>query len=125
MRQLNTGETRLHNVVEDLGEKDNLVKKMPEKARELEGLLQDYLRKVDAEKIEDMYRARFAELAEFKRRILEEDIPRYETQMQRTDDPNEIVSLKKKIEDARGPGLERIEKQINDTKKNQQQKDWM
>ena len=45
--------------------------------------------------------------------------------MQRTDDPGEIASLKKKIEAARGPALERIEKQINDTKKNQQKKDWM
>ena len=125
MRQLNTGETRLHNVVEDLGEKDNLVEKMPEKAQELDRLMQDYLRKVDAETIEDMYAARFAELEEYKRRILEEEIPKYEKQMQRTDDPNEIASLKKKIEAARGPGLKRIEKQINDTKKNQQNKDWM
>jgi arylsulfatase A-like enzyme len=125
MRQLNTGATRLHNVVEDLGEKDNLVEKMPEKAQELDRLMQDYLRKVDAESIEDMYAARFAELEDRKRRILKEEIPKYEQQMQRTDDPNEIASLKKKIEAARGPGLERIEKQINDTKKNQQKKDWM
>jgi hypothetical protein len=125
MCQLNTGDTRLHNVVEDLGEKDNLVEKIPEKAQELDRLLQDYLRKVDAETIEDMYAARFAELAEHKRRILEEEIPKYEKQMQRTDDPNEIASLMEKIEAARGPGLERIEKQINDTKKNQQKKDWM
>jgi hypothetical protein len=125
MRQLNTGETRLHNVVKDLGEKDNLVKKMPEKAQELDRLMQDYLRKVDAESIEDMYAARFAELEDRKRRILKEEIPKYEQQMQRTDDPNEIALLKKKIEAARGPGLERIEKQINDTKKNQQKKDWM
>ena len=33
--------------------------------------------------------------------------------------------FKEKVEAARGPGLERIEKQINDTKKNQQKKDWM
>ena len=125
MRQLNTGETRLHNVVKDLGEKDNLVKKMPEKAQELDRLMQDYLRKVDAETIEDMYAARFAELEEHKRRILEEEIPRYEQQIQKTDDPSEIAALKKKIEDARGPGLERLEKQINDTKKNQQKKNWM
>ena len=125
MRQLNTGETRLHNVVKDLGEKDNLVKKMPEKAQELDRLMQDYLRNVDAEKMEDMYAALFDELEEHKRRILEEDIPKYEKQMQRTDDPSEIAALKKKIEDARGPGLERLEKQINDTKKNQHKKDWM
>jgi arylsulfatase A-like enzyme len=125
MRQLNTGETRLYNVVEDLGERDNLVEKMPEKAQELDRLMQDYLSMVDAESIEDMYAARFAELEEFKRRILEEEIPKYVKQMQKTDDPNEIAALKKKIEDARGPGLERIEKQINDTRKNQQNKDWM
>ena len=125
MRQLNSGETRLHNVVKDLGEQNNLVEKMPEKAQELDRLMQDYLRKVDAETIEDMYAARFAELEEHKRRILEEDIPRYEQQIQKTDDANEIAALKKKIEDARGPGLERLEKQINDTKKNQHKKDWM
>jgi len=88
-------------------------------------LLQDYLRNVDAESIEDMYAARFAELEDRKRRILEEEIPKYVKQMQKTDDPNEIAALKKKIEDARGPGLERIEKQINDTRKNQQNKNWM
>jgi hypothetical protein len=125
MRQLNSGETRLHNVVEDLGEQNNLVEKMPEKAHELDRLMQDYLRNVDAETIEDMYAARFAELEEHKRRILEEDIPRYEQQIQKTDDANEIAAVKKKIEDARGPGLERLEKQINDTKKNQHKKDWM
>ena len=36
-----------------------------------------------------------------------------------------LEEQKKKIEDARGPGLERLEKQINDTKQNQQKKDWM
>ena len=125
MRQLNTGEARLYNVVEDLGEKEDLVDKMPEKARELDRLMQDYLRRVDAETIEDMYAARFAELEARKRRILKEEIPKYEKQIERTDDPEEMASLRKKIEAARGPGLERIEKQINDTKKNQQKKDWM
>jgi len=125
MRQLNTGETRLHNVVEDLGEKEDLIEKMPEKARELDRLMQDYLRTVDAETIEDMYAARFAELAERKRRILEEEIPKYERKLKSTNDPEEMASLRKKIEAAFGPGLERIEKQINDTKKNQQKKDWM
>jgi len=75
--------------------------------------------------MEDMYAARFAELEEHKRRILEEDIPKYEKQMEKSDDPEEIATLREKIEAARGPGLERIEKQINDTKKNQQKKDWM
>jgi hypothetical protein len=91
----------------------------------LDQLLQDYLRTVDAEKIEDMYAARFAGLEERKRRILEEEIPKYEKQMEKSDDPEEITMLKEKIGAARGPGLERIEKQINDTKKNQRKKDWM
>jgi arylsulfatase A-like enzyme len=125
MRQLNTGETRLHNIEKDIGEKTNLVRTMPRKAREMDRMLQDYLKEVDAETMEDMYAARFAELEEYKRRIREDVIPKLEEQMGRTSDPKKRASLEKKIRDARGPEMERLEEQINNTKKNQQKTDWM
>jgi len=44
-----TGETYLFNLKDNLGETENLVKKMPDKARELERKLMEYLKAVDAE----------------------------------------------------------------------------
>ena len=54
MRHLNTGETRLHNVATDMGEEKNLIASMPEKL-EMDKLLKDYIAKVGAWDIEDVY----------------------------------------------------------------------
>ncbi len=62
MRHLNTGETRLHNVATDMGEENNLIESMPEKAAELDKLLKDYVAKVGAWDIEDVYRERISQL---------------------------------------------------------------
>ncbi|MCH2209169.1 MAG: sulfatase [Lentisphaerales bacterium] len=62
MRHLNTGETRLHKVATDMGEKNNLISTMPEKAKELDQLLQNYVKEVGGWDIEDVYAERLGEL---------------------------------------------------------------
>jgi arylsulfatase A-like enzyme len=44
-----TGEYKLYNLSKDLGEKDDLSKKMPEKTSELKELIETYLKTVDAQ----------------------------------------------------------------------------
>jgi arylsulfatase A len=68
MLHLNTGETRLYNLTEDLGEENDLAKQMPKLAKKLEGQLKAYLKNVDAENILDMRAARRAELLEYQAR---------------------------------------------------------
>ena len=67
MRQLNTGETRLYNLTKDYREKHDLSKSMPEKAAELDKIMQAYLKKVGATKIEEVYPTRLAEIDGFKK----------------------------------------------------------
>lgn len=97
MRQLDTGETRLHNVATDMGEKNNLIKKMPEKAQEMDRVLQEYLKEVGAWKIDDVYAARFRELEGYKKMRKEKS----------------------------GPEIDRLNKQIKDTKRNQAVTKWL
>jgi arylsulfatase A-like enzyme len=124
LRQLQTGETRLHDVARDLGEKRNLVDEMPGKARGLASLLDGYLREVDAEKLEDMYAARFAELAEYRRRLLEVEVPKCEARLRKARDPREIAKLKAQLADLRGPRLERLDRQIRNTHENRRKTGW-
>jgi hypothetical protein len=63
----------LYNVTKDLAEKKNLSKSMPEKAAQLAAAMDKYLNKVDAMKIDEVYKARFAELEEFKQKAIEDE----------------------------------------------------
>jgi len=78
MRHLNTGETRLYNVVNDLGEEQDLAAKEPSKASELDRRLTEYLQEVDAETAEDMHRVRI-EMLQDELKQLSADHPRRET----------------------------------------------
>ena len=62
MRHLNTGEIKLFNVVEDMGESNDLSKTMPEKTADMVRKLDAYLEKVGAWKMEEVYAARAEEL---------------------------------------------------------------
>ena len=68
VKHLNTGELRLFNLGEDIGETNDLSKSMPEKTKTLQDKLKRYIRDVDAEDIRDMRAARRAELLEYKAR---------------------------------------------------------
>ena len=62
MRQLNTGEIKLFNVAEDMGESKELSKKMPKKVKEMVLKLDAYLMRVGAWSIKEVYDTRQEEL---------------------------------------------------------------
>ena len=62
MRQLNTGEIKLFNLVDDIGETKDLAQAMPEKTAEMVRKLDAYLEKVGAWTMEEVYAARAEEL---------------------------------------------------------------
>ena len=66
MEHLLTGEQKLFNVVTDYKEEKNIVYEEPEKALELKAFMAKYLESIDAEDIQDVYKARFAELDKFE-----------------------------------------------------------
>lgn len=66
MQHLLTGEQKLFNVVTDYGEKNNLIYENPEKALELKATMSKYLESIDAEDVQKVYKARFAELDRFE-----------------------------------------------------------
>ncbi|MDF1850789.1 MAG: sulfatase [Verrucomicrobiales bacterium] len=68
MEHLLTGEQKLFNVSTDREEKENLIYENPEKALELKARLSKYLESIEAEKIDDVFEARFAQLDLFEER---------------------------------------------------------
>ena len=62
MRQLNTGEIKLFNLVDDMGETKDLAQAMPEKTAEMVCKLDAYLEKVGAWTMDEVYAARAEEL---------------------------------------------------------------
>ncbi len=67
-----TGERRLYDVVADYSEKKDLAAEMPEKTSELKKVMDAYLDSIDAENVQDVYEARFAELDRFEKDAREE-----------------------------------------------------
>lgn len=62
MRHLNTREIKLFNVVDDMGESNDLSKTMPDKAADMVRKLDAYLEKVGAWEMEEVYATRTEEL---------------------------------------------------------------
>ena len=62
MRQLNTGEIKLFNLVDDMGETKDLSVAMPEKTTDMVRKLDTYLEKVGAWTMEEVYETRIEEL---------------------------------------------------------------
>ena len=67
MEHIRTGEMKLFNLAQDYQEKNNLIEKEPERASQLRAVMHDYLDSIDAENVEDVYEARFAELDRFEK----------------------------------------------------------
>jgi len=61
-----SGEQKLFNVKTDYAEQINLIESMPEKASELRTVMMRYLDAIDAEDVQDVYKARFAGLEHFE-----------------------------------------------------------
>lgn len=66
MEHLLTGEQKLFNVTEDIREQKNLIHEDPTMAVALKASMTKYLKSIDAEQIQDVYQARFAELDRFE-----------------------------------------------------------
>lgn len=66
MRHIRTGEAKLFNLKNDYSEKNNLIDSMPEKAKELNDILNEYLIKIDAEDLNEVYQARYDQLDKFE-----------------------------------------------------------
>jgi arylsulfatase A-like enzyme len=62
MRHLNTGEVKLFNVAEDMGESKDLSKTMPKKTTDMIERLDTYLEKVGAWTMKEVYQTRLEEL---------------------------------------------------------------
>lgn len=109
MRQLNTREVKLFDVVSDIGETQDLSKSMPDKAAELEKRLDDYLTRVGAWKMVDVYETRQAELKGWIARA-EENIAKWEREL-RTKDITEQQreELLKRIASARNKDIPRLQ----------------
>ena len=73
-----TGEKKLFNVATDYYEQQNLIKDLPGKAAELKQVMDRYLEEIDAEDVQDVYKARFAELDRFERGAIEQHKKRIE-----------------------------------------------
>ncbi len=68
IENLNTGQTRLFDLDDDIGETQDLSAAMPERARRMHTMLRDYLRAVDAETVGAMRSARREELLSYAAR---------------------------------------------------------
>ncbi len=66
MEHLLTGEQKLFDVANDYGEKKNLIYEEPKVALKLQAAMSEYLGSINAEDVEDVYKARFAELNRFE-----------------------------------------------------------
>ena len=73
-----TGEQKLFNVATDYYEQQNLIKDLPGKAAELKQVMDRYLEEIDAEDVQEVYKARFAELDRFERGAIEQHKKRIE-----------------------------------------------
>ena len=70
MKHLLTGERKLFHVGNDYQEKVNLIQEKPEVAERLSEEMEKYLEAVNGEDVQQVYRARFAELDRFESRAL-------------------------------------------------------
>ncbi|MEC9097374.1 MAG: sulfatase-like hydrolase/transferase, partial [Planctomycetota bacterium] len=73
-----TGEQKLFNVATDYYEQQNLIQDLPQKAAELKRVMVQYLEEIDAEDVQDVYQARFAELDRFEQGAREQHQKRIE-----------------------------------------------
>ena len=73
-----TGEQKLFNVATDYYEQQNLIGDLPQKAVELKAVMDKYLEEIEAEDVQDVYQARFAELDRFEKGAREQHKKRIE-----------------------------------------------
>ena len=71
MRNMNTDEKKLFNVVVDYREKNDLAQKMPKKVASMDKILRTYIEEVDGGDVKDSYRAFYETMDDFEGRAVE------------------------------------------------------
>jgi arylsulfatase A len=71
MRNMNTDEKKLFNVVVDYREKNDLAQKMPKKVASMDKMLRTYIEEVDGGDVKDSYQAFYETMDDFERRAVE------------------------------------------------------
>jgi arylsulfatase A len=71
MRNMNTDEKKLFNVVVDYREKNDLAQKMPKKVASMDKILRTYIEEVDGGDVKDSYQAFYETMDDFERRAVE------------------------------------------------------
>ena len=71
MRNMNTDEKKLFNVVEDYREKNDLAQKMPKKVASMDKILRAYIEEVDGGDVKDSYQAFYETMDDFEGRAVE------------------------------------------------------
>jgi hypothetical protein len=87
MRHLNSGEFRLFNVATDYAEQQNLAEQLPEKVKEMDQILSQYVAYVDGGTVSEVYSAYFEWLDEGLRKK-EERFERDLATLKKTNPPN-------------------------------------
>ena len=123
MRHLNSKEVKLFNVVKDKSEQENLAEKMPEKVKELDKLLQAYLRKHNSTTVDQMYKARENELNEWSNRALNEHKPKLEAQLLKTEDAVKKAQIELRLK-AIEASLKRFEKSRQSLQEHMKNEAW-
>lgn len=101
IKNLDTRELWLFNVVEDIEESNNLVEAMPDKTEELHQRLMTYLAGVNAEQVMDLRRER-------RKQMVDVNIPEQE---------KKLKEIRAKLKSAKGPEREELTKQLQKTEK--------
>ena len=117
MRHLLTGDVRLYNLKEDLGEKNDLAEVMPERVAAMGQVLDRYLKDIDAEDVQDVYPARLEELDRFEQMAKE----KYDRGVKEAGgDEKVLAELKVELEE----DLERFAKNRLEVYKNRNASHW-
>ncbi len=119
MKHLLTGETMLFDVSKDLGEKNNLASAMPERAAQMDKVLGDYLREIDAEDVQEVYQARFEELDRFER-MAREVYAKDAARLKAAGDTASLAKAKARLDE----NLERFTKNREEVRRNMQASHW-
>ncbi|MBL6922876.1 MAG: sulfatase-like hydrolase/transferase [Akkermansiaceae bacterium] len=98
IRHLNTGEIKLFNLTEDMGEANDLSKTMPEKTADMIKRLDAYLEKVGAWTMEEVYQTRLEELSEWITRHKKDIAEATQKMAQNPNDTEAKAKLKKAVD---------------------------
>ncbi len=116
MKHLLTGEVKLFKLKRDLAEKRNVAKAMPEKVAEFDQALTRYLSQVDAEDVQEVYKAPFYKLNEFEKRARET----HAKEVARAKGDKDIIT---KADEKLAMDLERFKKNRQECRENKERTD--